>query len=137
MKEHFFGYVKEDSCPNCGTPRVGVDYDDSFSIRAGILHPAVKPTCTFGGWIPKSDKWFAEYKVGYELKYVSRFVEPTTCPCCGGQVKEGTIDGLYYDGLGRLQVRHIRAWVCENTQGKSAYVEDLPCCPHCEEVHSI
>lgn len=44
MKGHFFGYVQEKPCPECGTSRVGLDYDDDYYIVPGVLHPATSGT---------------------------------------------------------------------------------------------
>jgi len=137
MKGTFFGYVAEEPCPYCKAPRVGRDYDDDYYIAAGVLHPAVPATCNFKGWIPQGGEWYGYYRSGREIKYVSSKTEPTTCPCCGGQVKEGTVDIPYYDRLRRPQVQHVRAWICENTQTEPSFVEDVKGCQHCGETHSI
>ena len=121
MKGRLFGIVKETPCPECGSPRVGYDYDDDYFVEPGILHEGKKASCSFPGY---EERWGGGWELVFTLAPVPEGTvremneDPTVCPYCGE----------------RLQYKKERTeefWVCPNTQDQPDEVEPVKGCPKC------
>lgn len=72
MKKQFFGYLTESPCPNCGTPRVGADWDDDYFIFPGVIKNL--PATCFANKI-------------YQWQGFSPKKEDEVCSSCGGKIE--------------------------------------------------
>lgn len=103
MEGVFFGYKTETPCPKCGTPRVGMDFDDDYYIVPGYMKEV---KCDFR----VEDEYGAPWRKDLDF-----------CPKCGKPTPIKTISGRF--GMDRI-------YQCINYGGREVLVE-LEGCPHC------
>ena len=118
MRGRYFGYRPAAPCPECGTERILLDFDDDAYVVPVVWEDV--ETCD--GEIVVT---FPVYADGY---WERRSADGRSCPKCGGPVKLHSTDIRY-------GVTHVFVFRCLKPRTSPQY-RRVQGCPRCHESYS-
>ena len=138
--DRVYEYLQADPCPHCGTPRVGIDQDDTYSKEPGVLTPDRPATCSFSGyWKQRDGRWAIlavwEYATLHSIHPVRQACTygdlledmPTVCPDCGETLAFEYDDTLHDAG----STAAVGVLYCPATRHRKPGIKHLPSCGQC------